>query len=580
MDLKMAEDTPGAYRDFGYIAVWSAILLTSILFVHNVATVYAGNVEEFQFQLIHLFIFSVPLFLVSSLVLAGPAILMRRGALRIYASVISFLAILTWLYSNFIVFDFGLLDGQGLRFHIAEDYGLIEIAGIALCAFVCGFLTLEKPRILLFFLVCLNLILLIPTAWAVASDSKNATLKQRPNLNAVYRFSEQQNVLVVLMDAFQSDLFADLLQGDPELSKQLTGFTFFPNTLGVATTTYLTMPTIHTGAPYSTSRTLRDLYRSEVRQGSFLNALARAGHEVSLVNPVQQVCPERIELCVRGNEILHGKWQILLMEIAHMLDLSLFRAVPLRYKESVYNEHYWVVFRVVRSLSRLVGRQENRAIENNRLLELIASRAVVTAERPVTKFFHIFNTHPPYVLDSGCQATKNQPTDRRLAATIQAKCAMDAFLKLTDQLRKNRVYDRTLILLIADTGVGLPSSYAVGAPSAPERWARMLGAANPIFLVKAPNAQGSLRESTLGVQLSDVPATICAVVKDCEASNGVSVLDESSMPPRTRSYNHYRWRHKYWGKDVIPNIVRYDVEGPIWEFDSWVNYKKAVRQVD
>ena len=175
MSVNMAEGIVVTNRDFKYVVIWSAILLTSILFVHNVATVYAGNVEEFQFQLVHFFIFSVPLFLVNALVLAGPAIYLRREALKIYASGISFLAILAWLYSNFIVFDFGLLDGQDIRFQIAEDYELIEIAGIVVCAFLCGFLMVEKPRILSFFLICVNLVLLIPTGWAVATDSKYAT---------------------------------------------------------------------------------------------------------------------------------------------------------------------------------------------------------------------------------------------------------------------------------------------------------------------------------------------------------------------------------------------------------------------
>ena len=59
MSVNMAEGTVDTYRIFKYVAIWSAILLTSILFVHNVATVYAGNVEEFQFRLIHFFIFII-----------------------------------------------------------------------------------------------------------------------------------------------------------------------------------------------------------------------------------------------------------------------------------------------------------------------------------------------------------------------------------------------------------------------------------------------------------------------------------------------------------------------------------------
>lgn len=562
-------------RDFRYVSAASAALLASVLLLHNVATVYTGNVEEFSFGLSHIYIFLIPLFLLTWFLLAGPAILLKGTALKVYAVTLSFLGILAWIYSNFIVLDFGLLDGRQLRFDLLKDYRVGEAVAIVVGWFVFGFALIRLPRVFLSFVVILNIGLWIPTAWALVSDTKDATLEERANLDAVYRFSKRQNVLIVLMDSFQSDIFADLLEQNPKLSAQMTGFTFFPNTLGIAPTTYMTMPSVHSGRPFTPEQMLQQFYYSQVYEGSFLNALAQAGHEVTLINPIQQTCPKKIELCLPIREILRSKWQVLFLEAARLLDLSFFRALPIRYKESIYGEEYWLLLITLRSISVDIGYQDHHVLEGNLLLEAIASRAAVTTDRPVTKFIHLLNTHIPYVLDSNCKIAEKNLLDRRLAASVQAKCAVDAFLKLTARLKREGIYDQALILLVADTGAALPSSYVESDLTVPDGWARFLGGANPIFLVKPPGAKGPLRQSIVDVQLSDIPATVCDVIGTCVAEEGLSALNATGMPPRIRRYNFYRWHRKYSGKDVIPNVVQYNVKGPIWDFRSWIDFQKA-----
>ncbi|MEE9220594.1 MAG: hypothetical protein V3U34_03565, partial [candidate division NC10 bacterium] len=163
---------------------------------------------------------------------------------------------------------------------------------------------------------------MILTAWSLLQDPKEASLQARPNLSALYRFSTEQNVLIVLMDAFQSDLFQELLKEDPSLADEFAGFTFFPDTVGVAASTYLTLPSIHSGQIYKEGMNLQDFYSSNIREGSFLNDLATAGHEVTLVNPIRGDCPNLIELCIDSDEVLYGKGWSLVLELAFLLDVS------------------------------------------------------------------------------------------------------------------------------------------------------------------------------------------------------------------------------------------------------------------
>ena len=555
---------------FLHLTLASSVLFAAVFSLHNVAGVHSGNSEGFQFALYQAFYVTGPVFLFTSAYLMAPAFWLHEIRLRIYAFAISYIAVSAWVYSNFVVLDFGLLDGKLWDFEPLYRYLYLEIAVLIGAGVALWFLLNRLPRICLYFLVILNIGLAAPTAYALIVDSKDTSLERRANLDAAFRFSRKKNVLIVLMDAFQSDVFAELLEKHPGLLESLRGFTFFPNTAGVARSTSLTMPSMHSGARYSPRYTMREIYEREIRQGSFLNELAEAGHEVTMVNPMERVCPARIELCIDGNELLHGKIPNLVMEAAYLLDLSLFRAVPVFAKETLYNDQFWTVIPRVRRLTVLVGQQEFRTVEENRVLEVLAERGLVT-DRPVTKFIHLLNTHWPYVLGSDCLVNHGNRSAARVKAAVQAHCGLKAFLSLMDFLERQEIYDQSLILLIADTGADLVSQYTP-PDNGTNAWRRLVGRANPLFLVKAPGARHALRKVESGIQPSDLRATVCAFVEGCDVVEGVSVFDVEAMSPRVRVYKDYRWSHQYWGKDVSPEIQDYTVLGPIWERDSWVDF--------
>ncbi len=555
---------------FLHLTLASSVLFAAVFALHNVASVHSGNSEGFQYSLYQIFYVTGPVFLFASAYLMAPAFWLHGIRLRRYAFIISYIAVLAWIYGNFVVLEFGLLDGKLWDFEPLNRYLYLEIAVLIGTGVALWFLVNRLPRICLYFLVILNIGLAGPTAYALITDSKDTSLEKRANLDAAFRFSRQQNVLIVLMDAFQSDLFADLLEKDPGLLESLRGFTFFPNTAGVARSTFLTMPSIHSGSRYSPRYTVREIYEREIREGSFLNKLAEAGHEVTMVNPIERVCPARIELCIDGNELLHGKIPNLVMEAAYLLDLSLFRSVPSFAKKTLYNDQNWTVIPNVRLLTVLVGQQEHRTVEENQVLEVLAERGVVT-DRSVTKFIHLLNTHKPYVLGPDCLVSRGNPSAVRVMATVQAHCGLKAFLALMDFLKRQEIYDQSLILLIADTGANLVSQYT--PPDKDTKvWRQLVGRANPLFLVKAPGARHALRKVEAGIQPSDLPATVCAFVEGCDVGQGVSVFDVEAIPPRVRVYKHYEWSHQYWGKDVALEIRDYTVLGPIWERDSWVDF--------
>lgn len=320
------------HKDFKNLGLVSAVFLSAVVTLYTITAIYTGNVESFAFELKYLLLVSSAPFLAIVLVLSLAAVLLRGLLLKVYAYTLCFLAVAAWLYSSIFVSDLGLLDGTGRDFSRFEDYKYYGIPAIILIWFVLYNIVAKRPRVFTYLIFFLNVGLISLTAWSLFQDAKESSLVPRPNLDALYRLSSERNVFIVLMDAFQSDVFQELLEQEPSLADDFAGFAFFPDTVGVAASTYLTLPSIHTGQAYTADMNIQEFYSSNIREGSFLNDLAAAGHEVTLVNPIRGDCPKLIELCIDSDEVLYGKRRSLVMETAFLLDVSLLRAVPLFYK--------------------------------------------------------------------------------------------------------------------------------------------------------------------------------------------------------------------------------------------------------
>jgi hypothetical protein len=97
-----------------FIALTSAasVLFASVFALHNIAGVHSGNLAGFHFALHQVFYIAGPLFLALAAYLIAPAFVLKGARLRGYAFIVAYLAVAAWVYSNFVVLDFGLLDGE------------------------------------------------------------------------------------------------------------------------------------------------------------------------------------------------------------------------------------------------------------------------------------------------------------------------------------------------------------------------------------------------------------------------------------------------------------------------------------
>lgn len=400
------------------------------------------------------------------------------------------------------------------------------------------------------------------------------------DIQQLSRFDAKHNLLIVLMDTFQSDVLDTLLHENPELGHRLRGFHFYPNTLGVAPTTYLTMPAFHSGEPYDRVMSLYEYYDRGVRQGSFMAALAQNGYEVDLINPIASVCPNGARICVHQNTVFAQLGQDSPLDVTHLMDLGLFRVLPGVLKRYAFDGTMGLISYYLGD-ALLLGLNLN-IYRANEVLDFMTDHMHITPGAPTARLIHLFNTHPPYMRDRHCQFIGLQKRINRQGMTEQTACAVDRFTAVLDAMEAHGIYDSAMVILVADTGASSPHGardmanlYAAREAASAGAMGRLMGGANPVLAIKYPGSDGPLRVSKTAAQLTDIPHTVCAALGHCQHHRGLDLATSPPNPDRIRRYHDYTWKHEYWGLHNIPGIVTYDITGPLWRASAWTRTRDA-----
>ena len=240
-------------RDAASIWVaFPALLSPFVLFLLAPHTIYHANRGEFSSGFTDI---AWPWLLLA--VAATWSLLLGIGCLicllslrltRLYAALLLAFGVLFWAQGNLWVGDYGALDGRAIEWDRLAGRVPYELAVWAVVPFLAVVLSRSVGRFAAFtaqlFLV-LQLGALAIT-WGGAADERQAGEAEPPP--ELFQFSPERNVIHVVLDEFQSDVFGAMLEEDRAwLDRTFTGFTFFDDHLGAFPSTSFSMPAMLTG---------------------------------------------------------------------------------------------------------------------------------------------------------------------------------------------------------------------------------------------------------------------------------------------------------------------------------------------
>jgi len=564
------------------IGLGTVLLLNIFLFVP--LTLYVGNVDEFTVpvsSILGLYLRPI-IFFIAVFALFGA--LLNHVMFPRYLAILAVTSILLWIQGNLMVWEYGLLDGRSIDWSKDTWRGWVDL-GVWIGALSIAVLSGRRASRLIIrsavviFCLQLSLVLFMSIQSAQAFSEKPQMKNTSDVLNEIYRFSSRENVLHIIADGFQSDIFDEIIHDDKDgdwFFKAMDGFVFFKENMGVFPLTHMTVPAILSGKIYKNHMPREEFLEEAIGGKTILNEAHRAGYEVDLAVPASlahMYTKSRYTnayMVPANKHVTNSDYKV--YDAAKLFDLSLFRLLPHFLKKHVYNDQLWLTQSLL-SDKKYMGL---RFFSHIAFLRQLRDNISVDRESPVYKFIHLMLSHNPMVANENCEYAGQVLPTVRATVKIQARCSLVEVVLLLEKMKDLGIYDDATIILMADHGAWVPPIGLKGqAGTGPGgKYTAMMdpttvAMALPLMAIKTPNASGPLRTSLAFSSIVDTPATIASVIDLDAEFGGRSAFDVPMGEPRERRHYSYRYDRSEWTADYLAPIQEFIVNGSVFDSAAW-----------
>ncbi len=554
-------------------------ILAANIFIFVPLTLYVGNIDEFTVSfssILDVYLWPIIYFVVFFAVIGT---LLKSERFPGYLSVLAVISILVWMQSNLLVWEYGLLDGRSIDWNEGVWRGWVDLGiwstFLLLVLFSDGRVgkAVMHTAVAIFFLqVCFSLLLAYQNAQAF--NEKSLIAKRENEADDIYRFSSQKNVLHILADGFQSDIFEEIVNGDGSemISGALDGFVFFKEHMGAFQYTHMSVPAILSGKVYRNHVPRKEFLDEAIGGKTILNEAYNAGYEIDLAVPASlwhmYTRSHHTNAYLVPNNLHVSKTEYEAHDAIKLFDLALFRAAPHFLKQYVYNYQLWF------TQALLIEKKSGQAFfSHTALLRDMRENMSVDRDASVYKYIHLMLSHNPMVTTADCEYAGLLPSIRDNIIS-QARCGLIEVVRLLEKMKELGIYNDATIVLQADHGVWVtPRGLELKAGADDKNrfivHPAHVGEALPLMAVKPPHASGSIETSLVYSSITDTPATIASVMGLDSDFDGRSIFDLTPGEARERRHFVYEYSRSEWKADYLAPMQEYVVNGSAYDSAAW-----------
>ncbi len=544
-----------------YTSFLISLSFTLTLLFFGPAFVYLHDSREFPFQFGELCRFLFPILLLANL---GLFLFLSRLHGTLYKKVISFLFILSvlfWCQGNLLPWEYGSFDAT-IDWNRKIVYGLIDspiwLLGIALSIF--KFEMLFKKVVIKGSFVLMTIQIIAAAILLINQPDTPSFKKYLLTNERKFTFSTQKNVIVLILDAFQSDVFQEIISETPSVADSFDGFSYYRNAAATypftetSTFNILTGEYLDLGRPFQ--KQLPDIYLTK----SILKELKEAGYSVDLFPQLRYAVyfDERLISNIRPKPFFSFEYAI--PSCRQLYEISIFDCLPHFFKFTYYQI-------LVKWL------HEDHISKSTEFQDA----PFAFQDQPKTfKLFHLPIPHRPFVLNENLEYER-MPANRE-SFKRQAKAALRIVTRFLQKLSEGGVYDQSLIFIIGDHGAGaqglkikLPENGMFNGFCRNIKWWQANGI--PLVLVKPFQRRGHLT-------INDVPMSLGDLKEAIE--------QEINLNPSGKSFLGRRWDEKPRlfflyskydkEKDQYELQSRIEIRGHSWDGCSWVPHYTDIQK--
>jgi hypothetical protein len=584
---------PRNFREYGdrlWLIAAPALLAPAIALLLGPYTIFASNPGEFAVPFRQL---AAPWLLKSvainwlALFSIGCALaLVSRTAVHVYSALLFAFGLLLWGQGHLWNADYGVLAGREVDLAQHAARSRYETAAFVAVLVAATMLFRRISRIAPFASVVFLVVQGVAAAARSSQPSAEGTRWIEPPAE-IFTFSRAQNIIHIVLDEFQSDVFTEILHQDRlAFDSTFSGFTYFEDHLAASPTTSMSMPAMLTGLAYRNDVPAPEFVQDAFKRSSIFEKVSREGYDVDAMSIVpipsfeDWLGPEATpnwkgsRFRIRKPFISQGDYREVSSRL--LLELSLFRHVPHAAK-AFSVERPDAFYRVIwmdrgESPSQIRRHEASNSVA---FFEQFVSSMTVGRDRPVYKLLHVGVPHRPVVVDGDCRFIGGTAMSRQ-SYMAQSRCAVKLVGQLLDRVRSLGIYESSLIIVSSDHGTdlhplgfkGVSDSLSLVPGPSTSRLPAIVGSAKAIMFIKPPHRTGPVSVSSAPTTHVDLPSTILDILNLPGATTTESMMRRPADQPRTRIYGMYDPRQRF-PKGYLDRLDLLSVDGPMLDAASW-----------
>lgn len=553
------------------ITVSSCMALYLIFFVP--AEIFISNPNEFNYLLGEI----IPYLLLSSFILAvvitSIIILLNQDFFNIALSLVTSLIILLWLEGNVFYKDYGPLDGGQIIWDKWSIWGYINIfiwLGVIS-------ISIYYRNYIFKFIRHISIILILSFSINFIIAYEKLEHGQKDELifdeSTIANFSSDKNIIVLVLDEVQSDIFYEIIKEDKYYKNIFDGFVYYPDAVSGYPFTVPSIPLILSGQYYDNTELFSEYVKRAYLENSFLRYLVDANFKVELYPKFYDFNYYKsneiaTNIIRKGDIISHNQ---AMGHCIYLLDLALFKSSPHILKKYIYNNNEFILSKKYSKNEKNVKKHIDWFSYDYEFVNKIVSNSKLIYSEPAFKFFHLRGAHAPWHWDDKGNYLKGDGSRKNYKDHVIYK--LNIMNQVFNKFKKLGIYDDSTIYIISDHGAGrtietklktdiLDSSIAesenINVPY------QVKARAISLFLKKLANSKGKMQISNRSFANSDFSEV---VKRDLEiASNQVSRNSIQQKHSDGRRYFYYSNRST---RKYLPWLYEYIINGNSWLDSSW-----------
>ncbi|MDL2285940.1 LTA synthase family protein [Desulfococcaceae bacterium OttesenSCG-928-F15] len=535
-------------------------ILPFMLFVVSPSTFYFGNLNEINFSLKEISLNILCIFLLfSCLFFLLYLIFYKSKTLSIfYSGILLGVSFCIWVQSQLFLWGFGPLDGRDLNWQPWRIHAVGECIVWTIIISFCIFLFWKNQKKFIQFLFNFTIgvgVISIFLSYFMSSSTASFPTKISTDQNSsVFNFHPGKNIVVIILDTFQSDYFEQIMQDFFEETSFLDGFTFYRNTISSYPTTAPNIPAILTNSTYDNQIDFERYKANAYRNFNLLDYFKENKYTVNYIQPSADLDSFYKDI---------NAW-------SHFIDYGLFKASPIIFKKKIYNNGKWLSSFIFTKKIPNTPHGKDILFSNKFFNEARIDHR--TSFDGTFKFIHYYTPHYPLVIDENLSFTPDLAMQLR-PYQRQARGSLKLAKTILEKMRSLEIYDSSEIVIMSDHGTyTLPPVHSIGNESdnLNDQFSsvplQVQSSGLQLLLHKRPNEKGKIKISDAPIQGKDL-ACLLNIQNDklnCDSFNLALHGDNQK-----RIFYYYDWKHEYWKKQFMPPMTEYFIMGHAYDIASW-----------